>query len=78
MSFVQIGSSKCASAQSSKSCARRVCRAVLLFPRAPGHQKERVVPRGTIEMVFNLKEDDLGFNQLLFETARSSTLTAIR
>jgi len=34
------------------------------------------VPRGTIEMVFNLKEDNLGFNQLLFETARSSTLTA--
>ncbi|EEF62032.1 helix-turn-helix domain-containing protein [Pedosphaera parvula] len=28
---------------------------------APTHQKVRIVPSGTIELVFNLDEDDLGF-----------------
>jgi AraC-like DNA-binding protein len=28
---------------------------------APSHQKVRVVPTGTIELVFNLNEDELGF-----------------
>ena len=28
---------------------------------APAHQKVRVVPSGTIELVFNLNEDELGF-----------------
>ena len=31
------------------------------FSDAPPHQKERVVPSGTIELVFNLDEDELGF-----------------
>ena len=29
---------------------------------APSHQKVRVMPTGTIELVFNLDEDDLGFH----------------
>ena len=29
---------------------------------APAHQKVRVVPSGTIELVFNLDEDELGFH----------------
>jgi hypothetical protein len=31
------------------------------FSDAPRHHKERVVPSGTIELVFNLDEDELGF-----------------
>lgn len=30
------------------------------FTDAPGHHKVRVVPSGTIELVFNLEEDELG------------------
>jgi AraC-like DNA-binding protein len=31
------------------------------FSDAPAYRKERVVPSGTIELVFNLDEDELGF-----------------
>jgi AraC-like DNA-binding protein len=37
------------------------------FSDAPSHQKVRVVPSGTIELVFNLDEDELGF----FDTEQS-------
>jgi AraC-like DNA-binding protein len=37
------------------------------FSGAPSHQKVRVVPSGTIELVFNLNEDELGF----FDTEQS-------
>jgi AraC-like DNA-binding protein len=31
---------------------------------APSHQKVRVVPNGTMELVFNLDEDELGFHDI--------------
>jgi AraC-like DNA-binding protein len=39
------------------------------FSDAPVHQKVRVVPSGTIELVFNLNDDELGF----YDTKQSGT-----
>lgn len=39
------------------------------FSDAPAHQKVRIVPSGTIELVFNLNDDELGF----YDTKESGT-----